>query len=469
MAEPTSQDMHSADLQAGFAATALTSLDGRYRAATRPLAERVSEFALMRNRVRVEVEWFLFLSDIDAIEELPRTDAATAVRLRSLYTGFDAAAFARIKTIERRTNHDMKAVEYFVKEQLDGTPLQPYREFVHFACTSEDINNIAYALMLRDAVREVWQPQVQAVQERLAGMALQWRDVAMLTRTHGQAATPSTLGKEIAVFAYRLQRQLRAVDRLEFLGKINGATGTFSAHVLAYPELDWEALSRDFVESFELEHNPLTTQIEPHDFIAEAFHAMQRVHTICTDLCIDAWLYISIGYFRQRLVAGEVGSSTMPHKVNPIDFENAEANFGLANATLQHLATKLPMSRLQRDLSDSATLRTIGSAIGYGCVALTALLRGLGKLELDAALVAKVLDGAWEILGEGVQTVMRKGGGDDPYDQMKRLTRGTTLTRESYLAFIAGSDLSESEKRRLSAVTPADYIGRAAALVDNVA
>ncbi len=469
MAELTSPDIQAADPRAGFAATALTSLDGRYHAATRPLAERISEFALMRNRVRVEVEWFLFLSGIDTIPELPPTDAATASRLRALYTGFDETAFARIKAIERRTNHDMKAVEYFVKERLEGTPLQPYREFVHFACTSEDINNIAYALMLRDAVREVWQPQVRAVHERLAGMALQWRDVAMLTRTHGQAATPSTLGKEIAVFAYRLQRQLRAVEQLEFLAKINGATGTFSAHVLAYPGLDWEALSRRFVESFGLVHNPLTTQIEPHDFMAEAFHAMQRVHTICTDLCVDAWLYISIGYFRQRLVAGEVGSSTMPHKVNPIDFENAEANFGLANATLQHLSGKLPVSRLQRDLSDSATLRTIGSAIGYGCVALTALLRGLGKLELDAAMIAKVLDGAWEILGEGVQTVMRKACGDDPYDQMKQLTRGTTLTRESYLAFIATSDLSEPEKQRLSAVTPADYVGRASALVDNLA
>ncbi|TLU74198.1 adenylosuccinate lyase [Lichenicoccus roseus] len=463
MVKSTVQD---ATAQDEFAATALTSLDGRYRSATRPLAERISEFALMRNRVRVEVEWFLFLAGIEAIAQLPPADAATASRLRALYESFDAGAFARIKEIERRTNHDMKAVEYFVKEQLDGTPLQQHREFVHFACTSEDINNIAYALMLRDAVREVWQPQVQAVQERLAGMAVQWRDVAMLTRTHGQAATPSTLGKEIAVFAYRLQRQLRAVAGLEYLAKINGATGTFSAHVLAYPDVDWEARSREFVESFGLVHNPLTTQIEPHDFMAEAFHVMQRVHTICTDLCVDAWLYISIGYFRQRLVAGEVGSSTMPHKVNPIDFENAEANFGLANASLQHLSTKLPVSRLQRDLSDSSTLRTIGTAIGYGSVALAALLRGLGKLELDAALIAKVLDSAWEVLGEGVQTVMRKAGGDDPYDQMKQLTRGTTLTRESYLAFIAGSDLDESEKQRLSAVTPSDYIGRASSLVD---
>nr|WP_321986318.1 adenylosuccinate lyase [uncultured Lichenicoccus sp.] len=464
----TSQDERAADPQADFAAHALTSLDGRYHASTRALAGRISEFALMRNRVRVEVEWFLFLSDIEGIAELPPADAATRARLRALFSNFDDAAFTRIKVIERRTNHDMKAVEYYVKEQLDGTPLQPYREFVHFACTSEDINNISYALMLRDAVREVWRPQVQALHERLAGMARQWRDVAILTRTHGQAATPSTLGKEIAVFAYRLQRQLRAVEQLEFLGKINGATGTFSAHVLAYPDLDWETLSRRFVESFGLVHNPLTTQIEPHDFMAEAFHAMQRVHTICTDLCVDAWLYISIGYFRQRLVAGEVGSSTMPHKVNPIDFENAEGNFGLANATLQHLATKLPVSRLQRDLSDSSTLRSIGSAIGHGCVAMTALLRGLGKLELDAEQIARVLDGAWEILGEGVQTVMRKSGGDDPYDQIKQLTRGTALTRESYLAFITGSDLAEHEKQRLSAVTPADYIGRSSALVGNV-
>ncbi len=459
---------HETDAALVAGARALTPLDGRYAAITRPLADVMSEFALMRNRVRVEVEWFIFLSHEPAIVELPALDAAQEASLRALADGFDDAAFAAIRATERRTNHDVKAVEYFVKDALDGTALAAHREFVHFACTSEDINNLAYALMLRDAIGGVWRPRLVAVIDHLATLAERWRDVAMLTRTHGQAATPSTLGKELAVFVHRFRRQLRSIDGLEYLGKLNGATGTFSAHVMAYPEVDWETLSRRFVESFGLTHNPLTTQIESHDFLAEAFAAVSRANTIGLDLAVDAWLYISIGYFRQRLVGGEVGSSTMPHKVNPIDFENAEANFGLSSALLSYLATRLPVSRLQRDLSDSTTLRNIAPALGHAVVALEALMRGLRKLEIDEAAIGRALDNAWEILGEGVQTVMRKSGGDDPYEQLKRLTRGATLDRDAYLAFVRAATLGDAEKARLLRMSPSDYTGRAGALVDLV-
>jgi adenylosuccinate lyase len=457
----------SPDESAAFAAgMALSPLDGRYRRSTGALAERLSEFALMRNRVRVEVEWLIFLSRDLKLPEFPPMADADVAALRALYEDFGPAEFEAIREIERVTNHDVKSVEYFLKARTEGTAVHPFREFIHFGCTSEDINNLAYGLMLKAGVTEVWIPKLEALIADLEARAVALRDVRMLSHTHGQAATPTTLGKEFAVFAYRLGRQLKAARNLAFLGKFNGATGTFSAHAMAYPDVDWMGASKRFVESFGLEHNPLTTQIEPHDHISEACDLVARVNTIATNLSVDMWLYISLGYFSQALVKDEVGSSTMPHKVNPIDFENAEANFGLANALLRHLSAKLPISRLQRDLSDSSTLRNLGSALGYACLALDSLARGLGRLKVADERLAAELNDAWEVLGEGLQTVMRKAGADSPYEQMKTLTRGEPVGPETFAQIIADLDLPPEEKARVLALTPRDYVGYASALVD---
>ena len=443
---------------------ALSPLDGRYAPRTRAMAAAMSEAALMRARVRVEVEWFLALAAEPAVPELAPVEEGGTATLRALYGDFDPGTYARIKAIEATTNHDVKAVEYVVKEAVGAIGREADAEFVHFACTSEDINNIAHALMLRDALEGVWLPKLDAVTARLHEMAAQWAALPMLARTHGQAATPTTLGKEMAVQAVRLERAAEAVRAVPFRAKLNGATGTFAAHALAYPEVDWPALSRRFIEGFGLTHNPLTTQIEPHDEMAAAFHAVMRAGAIGTDLCVDAWLYVSLGLFRQRTVAGEVGSSTMPHKVNPIDFENAEANFGLAGATLGHLANVLPRSRMQRDLSDSSSIRNVGAGLGHSALALDSLLRGLGKLEADEARLAADLDANWEVLGEGVQTVMRRYGMAEPYERIKSLTRGQRLTREDYVAFVDGLDLPEPARERLRALTPATYTGLAGEL-----
>ncbi|HWA63957.1 MAG TPA: adenylosuccinate lyase [Caulobacteraceae bacterium] len=456
----------SLDKSAGVGAgLALSPLDGRYRRATQPVAELMSEFSLMRHRVRVEVEWLVFLSRDLKLPELPALADDDVARLRALYETFGPAEFEAIAEIERVTNHDVKAVEYFLKDRTEGTAVHPYREFIHFACTSEDINNLAYGLMLKGAIDDVWIPKLEALCADLEARAVELRDARMLAHTHGQPATPTTLGKEFAVFAYRLRRQLKAARELAFLGKINGATGTFSAHAMAYPDVDWLGASRRFVESLGLEHNPLTTQIEPHDYISEACDLIARVDTIATNISVDMWLYISLGYFSQALVKGEVGSSTMPHKVNPIDFENAEANFGVANALLRHLSGKLPISRLQRDLSDSSAIRSLGSAIGYSCQALDALMRGLKKLRVSEARLAEDLDGAWEVLGEGLQTVMRKAGAESPYERMKALTRGEPVGPDTFREIILGLDLPQAEKDRLLALTPRDYVGRACDLV----
>ncbi len=452
-----------------FTLTALSPLDGRYAAKAEALRPIFSEFGLIRARVRVEVEWLLALAAEPGIPELEAFSDAAAGRLRALAEGFSVADAARVKEIERTTNHDVKAVEYFIKERLrDDAELGPALEFVHFACTSEDINNLSYALMLQQAYVGVMAPRHAEVTQRLREMAHALADLPMLSRTHGQTASPTTLGKELANVVARLERQIAVMHGIEFPGKINGAVGNYNAHVVAYPDVDWPALAQRFVESLGLDFNPYTTQIEPHDGIAELCDAQRRINTILIDLCRDVWGYISLGYFKQAVKAGEVGSSTMPHKVNPIDFENAEGNFGLSNALLAHLGEKLPISRWQRDLTDSTVLRALGTGFGHALVALDALLRGLGKLSANPERLAADLDAAWEVLAEPVQTVMRRHGLPNPYEQLKELTRGQGISAESMRAFIQGLDLRADAKARLLALTPATYTGLAASLAKKV-
>ncbi len=381
--------------------------------------------------------------------------------LRGISANFCDDDAARVKSIEKTTNHDVKAVEYFLKEQLENTSLSDAREWIHFACTSEDINNLAHALMLQGGVAGVWLPAAFAVVNKVGELADEWAEVPMLARTHGQSASPTTVGKELAVFVARFNRQLEAIQNQEYLGKINGAVGNFNAHVAAYPSADWPQIARDFVGSLGLTYNPLTTQIESHDAIAELFQSLIRFDTIAIDLARDVWTYVSQGYFKQRVIAGEVGSSTMPHKVNPIDFENAEANLGLGNAMLDHLAGKLPISRLQRDLTDSSALRNMGVGIGYSLVALSSLHRGLNKLQLNEAALADDLSNSWEVLAEPIQTVMRKAGIANPYEKLKELTRGANMDEATIRAFIESLELDADDKARLLAMTPASYIGLA--------
>ncbi|MBW8312840.1 MAG: adenylosuccinate lyase [Rhizobium sp.] len=451
------------------ALTALSPLDGRYAGKAGALRPIFSEYGLVKARVRVEVEWLLALAAEPGVAELkPFSDAAVG-RLRALAAGLSVGDATRVKEIERTTNHDVKAVEYFIKERLkDDAELGPALEFVHFACTSEDINNLSYALMLSEAYTTVIAPKTWEVVEKLRAMAHEHAALPMLSRTHGQTASPTTVGKEIANVVARLQRQVAVMHGIEFPGKINGAVGNYNAHVVAYPEVDWPALAQRFVESLGLDFNPYTTQIEPHDGIAELCDAQRRINTVLVDLCRDVWGYISLGYFKQAVKAGEVGSSTMPHKVNPIDFENAEGNFGLANALLSHFSEKLPISRWQRDLTDSTVLRALGTAFGHSLIALDALMRGLGKLSANPERLAADLDAAWEVLAEPVQTVMRRHGLPNPYEQLKALTRGQGITAESMRAFIEGLDVPADAKARLLALTPASYVGHAAALARDV-
>ncbi|HET9482891.1 MAG TPA: adenylosuccinate lyase [Xanthomonadales bacterium] len=448
---------------------ALSPLDGRYAGKAAPLAPIFSESGLMRRRVMIEAEWLIALADEPAIAEVPRFSDHALQLLRGLATGFSLADAQRIKAIEAETNHDVKAVEYFVKEKLAAHgEFAAVLEFVHFACTSEDINNLAYALMLRDARDAVLLPALDGTIAALRVHARANADVAMLARTHGQTASPTTLGKELANVAARLARQRDQVARVELMGKINGAVGNYNAHVIAYPEVDWPALAARFVESLGLVPNPYTTQIEPHDFIAELGDAVRRANVVLIDLCRDVWGYISIGYFRQATKPGEVGSSTMPHKVNPIDFENAEGNFGIANALFGHYSEKLPISRWQRDLTDSTVLRSLGTAFGHTHVAFDALKRGLAKLEVNAVRIAEDLDDSVEVLAEAVQTVMRRYGLPEPYEQLKALTRGRGTTRESLRQFIAGLSLPNDAKRRLLELEPSSYTGLAAPLAKSV-
>ena len=442
--------------------TAVSPLDGRYAGKTAALRPIFSEFGLMHARVRVEVEWLAALAAEPGVEELAPLPADALARLRALADTFDLDGAHRVKAIEATTNHDVKAIEYFIKERLrDDAALAPALEFVHFACTSEDINNLSYSLMLAQARRDVLLPAMQRIVATLGGMARQHASLPMLSRTHGQTASPTTLGKEIANVVARLSRQLRQFEQVELLGKINGAVGNYNAHVIAYPDVDWPALSQRFVEGLGLTWNAWTTQIEPHDCIAELCDAQRRINTILIDLCRDVWGYISLGYFRQALKEGEIGSSTMPHKVNPIDFENAEGNFGVANALLGHFAEKLPISRWQRDLTDSTVLRALGSAFGHTLIALDALARGLGKLSANPERLAEDLDAAWEVLAEAVQTVMRRHGLPNPYEQLKALTRGRGITAESMREFIGTLELPADAKQRLLALTPAGYTGLA--------
>jgi adenylosuccinate lyase len=444
------------------ALTALSPVDGRYAARTESLRPICSEFGLIHRRVIVEIRWFQALASHAGIPELPALSADAGKFLDKLIDGFDTAAAERIKEIEAVTNHDVKAVEYFLKERFAGVPeLRAGSEFLHFACTSEDINNLAYALMLKDLQESVMAEYFGEVDARLADMAHRYANRPMLARTHGQAASPTTLGKEMANVLHRLRRQADLMSRQQYLGKINGAVGNFNAHLTAYPELDWTSCARAFVESLDLQWNPWTTQIEPHDWMAELFHSLMRYQTVLIDLSRDMWAYISIGYFRQKPVAGEVGSSTMPHKVNPIDFENAEGNFGVANALLDHLAGKLPVSRWQRDLTDSTVLRVIGTAYGHSVVALSSLLKGLSKLEVDESRLDADLEANWEVLAEAIQTVMRKHGIDEPYEKLKRLTRGKRVTAAELAAFVDSLELPEEARRALRELDPSSYTGNA--------
>jgi adenylosuccinate lyase len=456
------------------ALTALSPLDGRYASKVASLRPIFSEFGLMHRRVQVEIEWLLALAAEPGITELPPFKASQIDALKAIAEDFSEADGERIKAIEATTNHDVKAVEYFIKEKIGkekiGTDasLAQAKEFVHFACTSEDINNLSYALMLRDARQQVLLPQLDAVIVVLRELAHANAALPMLSRTHGQTASPSTLGKEVANVVARLERQRRQLAAIEISGKANGAVGNYNAHVITYPDVDWRAFSQRFVESLGLDHNAYTTQIEPHDNIAEYCDAVRRSNTILIDLARDIWGYISLGYFKQTLKAGEVGSSTMPHKVNPIDFENAEGNFGLANALLGHFAEKLPISRWQRDLTDSTVLRALGTAFGHTLVALESLKKGLGKLNVNADRITADLDASWEVLAEAVQTVMRRYGLPQPYEQLKALTRGHGITRESMREFIGGLELPAEAKQRLLELTPASYVGLAASLAKDV-
>jgi len=444
--------------------TALSPLDGRYHGKVDALRDIFSEFGLIRRRVEVEVAWLKALSECADIHEVPLFSNESTSQLRSIVTEFDETQAEAVKAIEATTNHDVKAVEYFLKEALKGNPeLQAVREFVHFGCTSEDINNLAHALMIRDGHRIVIE-HYEAIRDALAGLAQKHAEQPMLSRTHGQAATPTTLGKELANVVMRLNRQLVAANAIQPLGKMNGAVGNYNAHLVAYPDVDWPALSRRFVSGLGIEWNPYTTQIEPHDYLAEYFDVISRLNQILVDFSRDTWSYISLGYFKQRVVDGEVGSSTMPHKVNPIDFENAEGNFGLANALLDHLSQKLPVSRWQRDLTDSTVLRNMGVALGYSQLALVSLGRGIGKLEVAPEPIADDLEAAWEVLGEAVQTVMRRYGVPEPYEKLRALTRGQRLEADALKSFILALDIPDDAKERLMSLTPHTYLGYAADL-----
>jgi adenylosuccinate lyase len=443
--------------------TAISPVDGRYAGKVAELRPYFSEYGLVRYRVRVEVRWLESLAAHPGIPEVPALSEGARARLEALATGFDEAAAARVKAIEKTTNHDVKAVEYFLKERVEGdAELAAVKEFFHFACTSEDINNLSYGLMLEEARRDVLLPLMDRVIEAIRALAHRYADVPLLSRTHGQPASPSTLGKEMANVVARLVRQREQVAAVAILGKINGAVGNYNAHLAAYPEVDWEAHARAFVTGLGLAFNPYTTQIEPHDCIAELFDALARFNVVLLDFDRDVWGYISLGYFKQRPVEGEVGSSTMPHKVNPIDFENSEGNLGVANAILDHLARKLPASRFQRDLTDSTVLRNVGVGVAHSVVAYEATLKGIGKLEADPKRLEADLDATWEVLAEPVQTVMRRYGVEQPYEKLKALTRGKGIDRERLLAFVDGLAIPEDAKARLRALTPALYVGNAA-------
>ena len=451
------------------ALTAVSPIDGRYGNKTAVLREVFSEYGLIKRRVLVEIRWLQCLSAHDSITEVPALTSAANHHLEQLLHNFVEADACRIKDIEATTNHDVKAVEYFIKEKfLGNTELESIAEFVHFGCTSEDINNLSHALMLRDGIAQVLLPNMLEVTSALSAVAHSAAAVPMLARTHGQTASPTTMGKEFANVVARLRRQLSQLEQVQYLGKINGAVGNYNAHLSAYPQVDWQANAKCFVESLGLTFNPYTTQIEPHDYMAELFDNIARFNTILIDFNRDTWGYISLGYFTQKTVAGEVGSSTMPHKVNPIDFENSEGNLGLGNAVFSHLAAKLPVSRWQRDLTDSTVLRNMGVGFGYSLIAYQACIKGIGKLRLNEARMAQDLNDSWEVLAEPIQTVMRRYGIEKPYEKLKELTRGQDMSQEVIQAFVETLDVPEEARKKLLALTPADYIGNAVAQAQDI-
>ena len=443
------------------ALTAVSPIDGRYGKATAELREIFSEYGLIRSRAIVEITWLIRLADTPALNDIPELSSAGRTKLTQLIEQFDIRAAERVKTIEATTNHDVKAVEYWLKECVSGdAELSHLAEFFHFACTSEDINNLAYALMLRQG-REIIRRLLNELLQKLQSRAGEYAQLPMLCRTHGQPATPSTMGKEFANVVYRLERQIQQLNNVELLGKMNGAVGNFNAHLVAYPNIPWEQISSDTIESLGLQNNPYTTQIEPHDYVAELCHCLQRINTIAIDFARDMWSYISIGYFKQKVIANEVGSSTMPHKVNPIDFENAEGNFGIANALLTHFAEKLPISRWQRDLSDSTVLRNLGTAFGHSVIGLKSITRGLDKTEVDDQRLSTDLDENWEVLAEPIQTVMRRYHIEQPYEKLKNLTRGRKINQEILKEFVNSLEIPDAAKQELLALTPHSYIGNA--------
>ncbi|MDF0606494.1 adenylosuccinate lyase [Neisseriaceae bacterium TC5R-5] len=450
--------------------TAVSPLDGRYASQVEDLRNLFSEYGLMKFRIKVELEWLKMLAAEPGIEEVAPFSAATVHEIDDVIANFSVQHADEVKEIESRTNHDVKAIEYWLKERLSGNPeVVAASEFIHFACTSEDINNLSHGLMLKTARNTVLLPLLNDLIQRLQKLAHEFAETPMMCRTHGQPATPSTMGKELANTVYRLKRQREQLVQQEILGKINGAVGNYNAHLIAYPQIDWESLCGHFVTGLGLTFNPYTIQIEPHDYMAELYQVMGRINTILIDLNRDVWGYISLGYFKQKVKKGEVGSSTMPHKVNPIDFENSEGNLGMANAILGHLAEKLPISRWQRDLTDSTVLRNMGVGFGYTLLGFKSCLKGLNKLELNPAMIAAELDNSWELLAEPVQTVMRRYGVPNPYEQLKELTRGKGgITREALHAFIKNLELPAAEKNRLLALTPASYIGTAADLAKRI-
>ncbi|VAX76804.1 Adenylosuccinate lyase [Serratia symbiotica] len=449
--------------------TAISPIDGRYGDKTGVLRTIFSEYGLLKFRVQVEVRWLQKLAACKTIKEVPAFEAKTNAFLNKIIEEFSEEDAQRIKVLERTTNHDMKAVEYFLKEKIEAIPaLHTISGFIHFACTSEDINNLSHALMLQTARQDVILPFWRKISDAIRALSLEYRDIPLLARTHGQPATPSTVGKEFANVVFRMERQCRQLAHLEILGKINGAVGNYNAHMVAYPEVDWHAVSETFVTSLGIIWNPYTTQIEPHDYIAELFDCMARFNTILIDFNRDIWGYIALNHFKQKPIAGEIGSSTMPHKVNPIDFENSEGNLGLANAVLGHLSSKLPVSRWQRDLTDSTVLRNLGVGLGYAVIAYHAVMQGLSKLEVNHSHLLNELDHNWEVLGEPIQTVMRRYAIEQPYEKLKELTRGKCVDATCMQAFIDNLTLPEEAKTRLKAITPANYIGRAATFVDEL-
>ncbi|QLE85831.1 MULTISPECIES: adenylosuccinate lyase [Shewanella] len=451
------------------ALTAISPVDGRYGSKTASLREIFSEYGLTKYRVQVEINWLKLLSSCPEIEEVPPFSETALALLDQIKDNFSEADAQRVKTIEATTNHDVKAVEYFIKEKIaDNAELVAIDEFVHFACTSEDINNLSHGLMLLEAREQVLVPYCQQIVDAIKALATEYRSVPLMSRTHGQPASPSTLGKEMANVAVRLERQLKQINSVEIMGKINGAVGNYNAHLSAYPEVDWHTLSQRFVTSLGLNWNPYTTQIEPHDYIAELFDAVARFNTVLIDFDRDVWGYIALGHFKQKTVAGEIGSSTMPHKVNPIDFENSEGNLGIANALMQHLAAKLPVSRWQRDLTDSTVLRNLGVGMAHSLIAYQATLKGIGKLQVNEEHLRAELDQNWEVLAEPVQTVMRRYGIEKPYEKLKELTRGKRIDGEQLAIFIDNLELPADVKVELKKMTPANYIGRAEALVDEL-